>query len=470
MENGWLQAQRDWPFSLDGDRNDEHIRSSKRPPFTKIMRLTVVSVLCACLLLTASGCGAANVENQAPSATSLKIVSIQVTADVAQFPFFGDLWANTWADDDRVYFSFGDGTGVTAAPSDDGLVPGAFTSPWQGAQQISPGCFRIPPAPPSTTDPLWGLFCRTFDCSATAPCYPLSHFTDSGLVIMTGSPPNFSPCVGSQCLAGVDVPNESLPPGAWRNDDKASSMLSAGGTLFYAGHDPSVTPSEGYIAESRDKGKSWQKIAGTPWTGSSPFRVLMFINMGEDDQLNTDGFVYAMGTPLELETTLSHPQPVYLARVPAKDIDEYGEYQYLTSVDGSGNPAWSSSQTDATPLAGLSTLATGSAMYHAGTGQYLFLAGVSTSNAVVNPHGTLFAAPHPWGPWAQVGEIPGINISMLISKGAGATSVYYTAAGGTEGYRLNIGRIDMQVVSGSNERTIAPAEMHRHGQAHSSLN
>jgi hypothetical protein len=84
-------------------------------------------------------------------------------------------------------------------------------------------------------------------------------------------------------------------------------------------------------------------------------------------------------------------------------------------------------------------------MYHAGTQEYLFLAGVNSPAG--NLKGTLYAAPEPWGPWAAVGTIPGVNIDMLISKGAGSTSVYYTAAGGTEPYNLNIGRIDMQVAN-----------------------
>jgi hypothetical protein len=84
-------------------------------------------------------------------------------------------------------------------------------------------------------------------------------------------------------------------------------------------------------------------------------------------------------------------------------------------------------------------------MYHAGTGQYLFLAGVSTSPSATNPHGTLFAALKPWGPWTNVGEIPGVNISMFITKGAGPTTVFFTAAGGTDSYNLNVGRIDMVV-------------------------
>ncbi|MGD0732176.1 MAG: DUF4185 domain-containing protein [Terracidiphilus sp.] len=408
--------------------------------------MTIFVLLFTLLLIPEMNCGGVSSGGTTtPPPGSPHIVSIQVTQDVASYPFFGDLWANTWADDDEIYFSFGDGTGLPAAPTRDGVNPGAFVSPWAGATQSSPGCYHIPPAPAGSSDPLWGLFCGAFDCSIASACYPIAHFTDSGLVAMSGSVPNFNACPSAGCLSQVDLPGEPIPTGGWRNDDKVSSLLYVNGILYYAGHSPSVTPTQGYIATSTDKGKTWTIVPGTPWTGSSEFRVLMFINMGQSYQLNTDGYAYVMGTPLELETTYTDLQSVYLARVPVQSIASYSSYQYLTAVDGNGNPTWGAAAQSAIPLAGLTTLATGSAMYHAGTQEYLFLAGVNSPAG--NLKGTLYAAPEPWGPWAAVGTIPGVNIDMLISKGAGSTSVYYTAAGGTEPYNLNIGRIDMQVAN-----------------------
>lgn len=393
------------------------------------------------------GCGSGSGNSPSSSSTSgpITIQSIQVTADVARYSFFADLWANTWADDDKVYFSFGDGTGLNTLPTRDGASPGAFVSPWTGFTEPTHGCFHIPPAPANYSDPMWGLFCRTFDCATASACCPITHFTDSGLAVMNGSPPNFNRCPSAGCMVDTDVPNEAPPSGQWRNDDKVSSLLYVNSTLYFAGHSPSGTPTQGYIAASTNKGKTWKIVQGTPWTGNSPFRVLMFINMGQNYQLNTDGYVYAMGTPLELEITFTNLQSVYLARVPVGSIGNYSAYQYLKAVDQNDAPTWSSSQADAISLSGLSTFATGSAIYHSGTKHYLFLAGVSTGRGVPARHGTLFAAPEPWGPWSKVGEIPGSSISMLISKGAGPTSVYFTAAGGTDSYNLNIGRIDMKV-------------------------
>ena len=66
------------------------------------------------------------------TAASLAIRSIRVTRDVVTLHFLGDLWANTWADDDRLYLTFGDGTGRPCAPTVDNSRPGAFVSPWRG--------------------------------------------------------------------------------------------------------------------------------------------------------------------------------------------------------------------------------------------------------------------------------------------------------------------------------------------------
>jgi hypothetical protein len=170
----------------------------------------------------------------------------------------------------------------------------------------------------------------------------------------------------------------------------------------------------------------------------------MFINMGKNYEQNRDGYVYALGTRLELERSFSKPQALYLARVGKNAVAEYDKYEYLVALEH-GRPSWSPESSRAIPLAGLSTLATGSAIYHAGIGRYLFLAGVMSSPRLEDQHGTLFDAPNPWGPWKLAGEIPGRNISALIPKDAGPASVFFTSAGGTETYELNIGRIDMEV-------------------------
>ena len=414
---------------------------------------TVINVERAIIWLAVSFLSSAIAQETAipGKTTSLAIRSIRVTRRVVTLHFLGDLWANTWADDDRLYLSWGDGTGRPCAPTVDNLKPGAFVSPWHDSTEVTPACFHI--ARPTSRDGLWVQFCRTFDCQTPSTCYKLCPFTDSGLVALSGPVLNFGKTACAQvddCVVSRDLPTPGaipFPPGRVSKNDKAASLLSVGDRLYYAGFTPNVTPKEGYVAFSSDHGRTWTKAMGSPWTGSSPFRIIMFINMGKNYEQNTDGYVYALGTSLELDRSFSKPQALYLARVGKNGVAEYGRYEYLAALEG-GKPSWSSESSLAIPVAGLSTVATGSAMYHAGIGGYLFLAGVISDPRGTKPqHGALFAAPNPWGPWRLAGEIPGRNISALIPKDAGPSSVFFTSAGGTETYELNIGRIDMELLA-----------------------
>lgn len=312
--------------------------------------------------------------------------------------------------------------------------------PWVGSVEIPPGsgCFKVPEAVPG--DPLHMEFVRTFDSSQ---CYPLSPFTDAGLVVLSGPVPTFDSCpTDSGCVVAYHLPTDTppiSPTGERIKDDKPSSLLSLHGRLYFAGHSPSVEPTEGYIAISDDHGLTWFKVPGSPWTGSSPFRVLMLLNMGRDYELNSDGYVYGFGIAAEFR--VPEIQNVYLARVPIDSVADYGEYEYLSGLRN--NIAdWSASQSRAVPLGGLHTHVTGSALYHPRVARYLFLSGLTS---ITDQHGTLYESPQPWGPWTAAGEVRGAHISSLISKGSESTSVFFTAAGGTSPYKLNISRIDMQL-------------------------
>ncbi len=111
------------------------------------------------------------------------------------------------------------------------------------------------------------------------------------------------------------------------------------------------------------------------------------------------------------------------------------------------------------PLANLHTTGQASAIYHEGSGRYLFL--TSDAGPPQGPlnSGALFAAPQPWGPWTNVGVlcfVPECNedgrfdpawtdgkyIAGLIPKDAGPNHVYFTISGGDEHYQLQIGRLE----------------------------
>jgi hypothetical protein len=367
-----------------------------------------------------------------------RIESILVPDEVVSIPYYGDLWSNSWSADGKLYLSWGDGTGLPGcAPSHDGVLPGAWGDWTTEEDPTQPGCFWL--AHPSG-DLQQELFCDLFGCDAQ--CFPLCAYTDAGLLALGGTVPEFDACSGEDCIVARHIPTPETPPvgedGSVQKDHKTSSMLFVGDRLYIASHTPAGEPELGFLAYSDDGGLSWTETqASSPWGASSPFRVAMFVNMGQAYELNEDGYVYAMGVPHELAAS---PMSVVLGRVPVGSVADHGQWTVLAGFDGSGQPIWSSDASGAVAMEGLQTQCQGSAMYHPGAERYLFLTGVETFDS---GQGALYEAVHPWGPWIRVGDIPGTNISSLVAKGAGDDFVFYTAAGGTSPYNLNIRAITM---------------------------
>ncbi|MBU0532000.1 DUF4185 domain-containing protein [Candidatus Micrarchaeota archaeon] len=361
-----------------------------------------------------------------PIITSAKIVGEPVFQ-----PKFGDLWFNTWADDDNVYASWGDGTGrMNCLPT---VIPIENTCP------MSAPCGNFDACPFQT------LFCNQVDCQE---CYESCNVSDAGLVVMSGNAPYFDNCQ-DKCIVSVDVPS-GIPVDFLRNqgdrNDKPSSLLFYNGTLYWAGHSPAESPEFGYIAYSNDYGKTWTEVENSPWAGDSVFKILMFINMGKDYELNEDGYVYAFGIGSEIDW---HERKVYLARVPKTSIANYNAYEYYTGLENE-EPVWSGNQDDAEAVEGIETFLIASSMYHEGTGRYVFLTAL--------PDGGLFEAPNPWGPWTKIaslfesGDNPswkeGAYMPGVISKDTGSDYFYFTAAGAVLGerdrYRMHIGKIVLE--------------------------
>ena len=370
-----------------------------------------------------------------------RIVSAKLVGDPVFYRRQGDLWMNTWADDDNLYMSWGDGTGRGDCCVSFG----------DGPADNTPTCVPVP-----DTVSLEDVYENWDPQVCIDNNYCCCRFTDAGVTIFETAPMAPSSCEG-ECVVGLHVPNGISPIAAdgtvQDRSDKPSSLLFVDGTLYWAGHYPLGTPTHGYIAYSNDYGRDWTEETNTPWDASTPFRVMMFINMGKAYSLNTDGYVYALAMGRETGWSsadgAAEDGTVYLARVPKGDIADYAAYRYFAGTDAAGNPDFRPAITDARPLAGLKAYMQGSAIYHPGTGQYLFL---------TSAPGDLYAAPEPWGPWQEVSNVLGDSalpanwpaggyIPGLITKGADANHVYFTISGvdGIEHYQLTMGEIELTV-------------------------
>jgi hypothetical protein len=315
----------------------------------------------------------------------LSISSVEVSAPKKPFESSGDLWMSTWAEDDVVFVSWGDGIGP-----------------------------YTPPAPSPSTD----AYQRTY-----------SHH---GLAKLTGALPSVT----------IEVVNRFMPLSDEESghNSKPSSLLFFGGRLYVAIHTPLLEPTLGFIAYSDDGGMTFKYDLDTPWTkaNGSKFVCLAIINMGKAYELNADGYVYAFGMANEVNNPEA-PQrmPVYLARVRKEDILDPATWSYFAGPGARQEPVWDASEQQAVALENVSSTNLVSAMYHAGIGRYLVL----TANF---DFGELYEASQPWGPWRHAGTwfdgpgptpetswAPWFSSYMpgVIAKDAGRDSFYFAVAG-----------------------------------------
>ena len=367
-------------------------------------------------------------QSTVPDCPTCVIDSVEVATEYTAIPYVGDLWPVTWADNDKLYTAFGDGTGM------DGCYPTLLLDEPdefdEAYNEVTPGCF-VPKEPDNE-------YCQVFgECSQ---CRPQCLYTPVGLVELTGPVPDFAPCDGSdQCVVSRHIPYGDLR--VYQHSDKPSSLLFLDGQLIMPLHYPPGEPTQGYLAYSDDYGRTWTQVEGSPWGEESPFKVLMFINMGQAYGLNRDGYVYALGIGDEIASPPQR-QEIYLARAPVDQVLDYDAYRYFAGLQPGGAPIWSAQESEAAPLPGLYTLAQGAAMYHPGLDRFLFLSGFVGTLDNGDPAGALFEAPTPWGPWHQVDRFPAGYIPGLIPKATGPDSFYFTAAGGGPvNYNLNVGQI-----------------------------
>ena len=323
------------------------------------------------------------------------IESVKVTGKpMKPFKSDGDLWMTTWADDDNLYSSWGDGYGVSRTSS-------RFVSS--------------------------------------------EYSSDCGIARFSGKLPDIK-AEEIKYIAPTNSPDV---------DDKPSSLICIDGRIYGHFHSPMGIPWIGYVAFSDDHGKTWQKSGYyaewedpgenvSPWTRdrNSPFRCMFFVNMGKNYELNKDGYVYALGTGQEFDWEGG----VRIARVPIDRVFMYDAYEYFVKTV-EGVPIWSKSQFDAKPIPGVNCFEQGSVMYHPYLKRYLFL---TTKD--------MYDAPNPWGPWTLAGRWQSDKYSTvwrdgyqpgIISKDTGPDYFWFTMAGtgdtGGIGYEFNLGKIEMKL-------------------------
>lgn len=313
----------------------------------------LAAALVATALLTApTDAGAETAADSPPASDLFATVDIDAAASVGapaqgDNVNHGDLWPNCWSDDDEVYTAYGDGVGF-------------------GGQ-----------------------------------------FSDIGVAKISGMPGQLS---GSQLATEVSQ--------VWTGDHtrKPTGMACVDGTLYLAVQDlafdfndaPAAT-----IAKSTDRGKTWEWDRQAPMFGDSAFTTVMFLDYGKGYAEAPDDYVYAYGLDHNWRDSFNDrvPDPVdlYLGRVPRDQVMDRSAWTFVSGLDGSGEPTWSSDIGQRSPVMhddrhiyqdvftdgrveNTTVLGQGGVVYNKGLDRYLYTSWTEYTFE-------FYESPTPWGPW-----------------------------------------------------------------------
>ncbi len=328
----------------------------------------------------------------------------------------GDLWPTCWAEDDNVYTANGDGTGFT------------------GGKTYS-------------------------DLEVSKISGELPQLTGTTLATNVGT--NWS------------GPNYTRKP---------TGMLCSGGAIYLAFQNLNeVTFSDApaaSIAKSVDHGVTWTWDAkapmfGTPTNAASAraykFTTIFFLDYGKDAENAIDNYVYAYG----LDNNWRSQEEMYLARVPAGEVQKRGAWEFYSGADSAGTPKWTADITRKQPVltderllypvmfgadcpAEQPVIAQGGVTYDAPLKRYLFASWSCTTHE-------LYEAPQPWGPWKHFESTDFGPLRLKTNRGQYGTSIpskFISADGKTLHLQSN-------VCCGGNSYTFALRKLYLEPDTHS---
>lgn len=198
-----------------------------------------------------------------------------------------DLWPVTWASDDNLYLSWGDGVGFDAAN---------FEEQW-GKDRASLGFSRIEGYPPKfKVTNVWG---------GKNPENP-AQFEGKSIGILS---------VDEILYAWINLQNNKFP-------------------------DIDIT-----LAWSKNLSATWQKVPWVFQAGDGNFKPSTFLNFGRDYAGARDDFVYFYGNKQ------GDSSGSCMGRVHKDRLKNRGSYEFLNGIDREGNPKWTSDVSKVTSVA-----------------------------------------------------------------------------------------------------------------------
>ena len=249
-----------------------------------------------------------------------------------------DLWPVTWAHDDNIYTSWGDGGGFGETG-------------WGGPSRVGMGFARIENGPTNyiATNVNGGHMAKN-----------LASFErdDAG---KTGG----MLAIDKTLYAWMNTQNQE-----WPNVDFA-------------------------LIWSEDLGATWERSSWTYRAGNHNYKPQQFLNYGKNYSGAPDDWVYTYGVEQ------GNRNQVFLARVHRSQLRVKAAYEYFSGTEDSPSWSADIEQRAAILTDPNGALVTGVA-YNAGIGRYLLMTTRMGSKHPSTDRLAIFDAPSPWGPWTTV--------------------------------------------------------------------
>jgi len=219
---------------------------------------------------------------------------------------------------------------------------------------------------------------------------------------------DFNSYTGTNIWGGTDNTNGGIAAeNLAQFGGKSYGLISVNGVLYaWWGRDASNSGSASFVErtgpiKSTDFGATWT-VASWYWTNNDNLYGPSFINYGKDNAGAIDDYVYSY-FPRQSQWGLHKPGQTDLARVHKDSIMDQAAYVWFDSLDGNGNPTWTTLNNRNPVFEDPNGVATTSGNYNQGLKKFLLTNLHSEfSTAYGSDQWGLFESDKPWGPWKTV--------------------------------------------------------------------
>ena len=268
---------------------------------------------------------------------------------------------------------------------------------------------RAPYPPSRVIDAIaWDGVARIVRLAEGSDNWPNTWAADGDLYTAYGDGWGFNPRVEKKLSLGfAKISGDAAAPigtnirsptgertGDGRSGEKASGLLSIGGTLYM------------FVRNAGNSRLAWSSDGAVTWSWSDwrfdvSFGHPAFLNFGRDHAGARDRYAYVYSP--DHDSAYEAADRLVLARVPADRIRERQAYEFFAGLDPSGQPRWSADVAKrVAAFAAPKQVYRSHVSYHPHLKRYLLCQVLPGTDARFEGGFGVYDAPEPWGPWTTV--------------------------------------------------------------------